>query len=105
MTTRRRLVGTQTAQWNNPGDRYTGVYYKLEEVPYAGGKIILKYSFETDGSTYIVMGNMKIDEGMAEVKIGETVEITYLGDTPTSGGFTMRLFEVAVIEEGSDNEG
>lgn len=102
---RRRLVSDQQAQWTSEGQTMTGVYKSVEQVPYQD-KTLNKYVFENDVGQMVVMGTSQIDTAMARVHVGETIEITYKGTAPTSSGFHVKLFEVAVLEaeEGEDGE-
>lgn len=101
---RRRLVSDQQVQFTGEGQTVVGKYKDVEEVYMATGTKLNKYIFENELGIMIIMGTSQIDTAMARVNVGEMVEVTYKGTVPTSNGFHVKLFEVAVLED-AENDG
>ena len=101
---RRRLLTEQQVRFTAEGQTVVGTYIGMDNVPYRDGKILNKYTFENEIGTMVLMGSTKIDEAMGRCAVGDVVEITYKGTVPTSAGFTMKLYDIAVLEEDEDGE-
>lgn len=104
---RRRMVSKQLAKFEVENQTVVGVLtVKDTQTLLRDGEPheIGRYEITNDLGTMIVNGTTQIDEALESVKIGETVEILYLGEQQTSRGFTVKKFEVYVHEvEGNDN--
>ena len=100
---RRRMVSDQNVQFTGVDQVVVGTYKFMEEIPYQGDKLLKKYTFDNEIGTFVIMGTMQIDKAMERVKPEEVVEITYKGTVPTSSGWQVKLFEIAVLEEGGDD--
>ena len=101
---RRRMLSKSQIEFSGPGQSFVGRYKMLEYVPYAGEKTLLKYTFENEIGTFILMGSMQIDQAMEAATEGDMIEVTYKGTAPTSSGFTVKLFDIAVLEEGPSGD-
>lgn len=103
---RRRLVSDQQVQFTDEGQVMIGTFKGMELVDFqAGERKLNKYTFENEIGIFTIMGTMQIDTALERCKIGEMVEITYKGTVPTSSGFKVKIFEVAVLEEDTDEQG
>ena len=105
---RRRMVSKQLAKFEVENQSVVGVLtVKETQTLLRDGEPhdIGRYEITNELGTMIVNGTTQIDEALTNVDIGQTVEILYLGDQQTSRGFTVKKFEVYVIEpEGDDDE-
>lgn len=100
---KRRLLTKDRVEFTNEGQSFTGHFTEWEVVPYQD-KEINKYTFKNEVGTFILMGGMKVDEGMANAQIGDLIEVTYLGTAPTSKGNTVKLFRITAIDLEDEDE-
>lgn len=111
MTVVRRKIVTPTIKYvkiseHKEGDiLVTGKYTEIREVDNFNkdGKVNLYLFKNEDGETVALNGNKKLDENMAEVKIGETVEISFQGKRPgvnkQGKRFNTNMFEIIVLDK------
>ena len=95
---RRKMISTQLAKFDTEGIGVTGVL-TVKELQTLQGKEVGRYVLENDAATIIVNGTSQIDEAMTKAEVGQTIEIIYLGSAVTGAGWTVKRFEVYILEE------
>lgn len=100
---RRKMLSTGNIEFSSPGVSFVGRFEIRETVPY-NDKVLNKYTFKNEVGTFVLMGSTQLDPAMAQAAIGDMIEVTYKGTQPTSNGFSVKLFDVAVLEEDDDDE-
>lgn len=99
---RRKMISTQLAKFDTEGITLTGVL-EVKELQFLQGKEVGRYVLKNEAATFIVNGTAQIDEAMAHAEVGQTIEILYLGSAVTGSGWTVKRFEVYILEEGEDD--
>lgn len=99
---KRRLLTKDRIEFTKEGQSFVGDYVGMETVPYQGRELN-RYTFTNEKGTFILIGSMKIDEGMAGAAVGEVIEITWLGIAQTSNGNAMKLFKIEVLTQGDED--
>jgi hypothetical protein len=77
------------------GDKFTGVYLGMREVPSNDGGY-KQARFQVDGEIYFTNANHSLREGLKSVRNGTTTRITYTSDLDTGMAQPMRVFMVEV---------
>lgn len=77
------------------GDEFTGTYKGLREIPSQEGNYI-QYIFEKDGDEFFTNSNYSMREGMAKVRRGSLVRLTFTDEMDTGQASLMKLFRVEV---------
>lgn len=98
---RRRMLSTENVEFSSPGVSFVGRFIAWEKVPYQERELN-KYTFTNEVGTFVIMGSTNLDSAMEQATIGDMLEITYQGTVPTSNGFSVKLFDVAVLEDGDE---
>lgn len=69
------------------------------------GKTVGRYIVKAGDDLWVINGTVQLDDSLAQVAVGEWVEIAWTGEQPTSGGYAVRQFDVFVgVEDASDGK-
>lgn len=63
------------------------------------GKTVGRFIIKNGEKLQVLNGTVQLDDAMAQVMVGEYVTITFTGELPTQGGYSVRQFDVFVGEE------
>ena len=95
---KRRMISNQMATFTAEGQSITG---KLTEkgTQTIMGREVGRYVLANDVANIVFNGSVQLDEAFREAAVGEMIEVIYKGTAKTSNGFSVKLFEVYVLEE------
>lgn len=93
----RRLLGTQFVRFTTPGETLTGVLTQKEPIV-INGNDTYRYSFDCPGGKVALNGTNQLDDALVFAEVGMEIEIKYIDEVQTLGGFKVKQFEVYVLE-------
>ena len=99
---RRKIQREEKYTFDKEGQSVTGKLIEIStyEFPRDNGVASVgRYVLANDDGRLVVLGTSELDSMMAQVTMGETVEIKYTNSTTTGSGRPFKHWEVAVIEE------
>lgn len=97
--------------FESPGDAVVGKYVSSEVVVYKGkdkdGKLgkpepRTEYLFDTGDGIVRVGGTVRLDRAMKSVRVGDVVEIFFVGKALTESGNEMKDFKIYRAKNGFD---
>ena len=97
MAERRKMVSNEIFQFTEEGQSLKGTIKSIGTQDYMGqvkGRYVIS---NTDGN-YAITGTAVLDDAFKDLQVGQMVEIEYAGNRELSGGRTLKLFKVYLVE-------
>ena len=102
---RRKIQREEKVIFEKEGQSVTGKLIEMgtHEFPRDNGVASVgRYVLANDDGRGVVLGTSELDSMMAQVKLGEVIEITYTHATTTGSGRPFKHWEVTVLEDDPD---
>jgi len=89
-------VDENKVSFDTIGDQFIGTYLGQRTVTNADGSYIQFRFRGTDDAVYFTNGNYSLQRGMADVRVGKMVRLTYESDKDVGQRSPLRIFRVDV---------
>ena len=97
MTEKRKMVSTELFQFTEEGQTLKGTIESIGTQDYMG-QVKGRYVIKNPEGNFAVTGTVILDDAFKDLEKGQMVEITYSGNRELSGGRTLKLFKVYLVE-------
>ena len=99
MAEKRKMVSTELFQFTEEGQTLKGIIESIGTQDYMG-QVKGRYVISNPEGNYAVTGTAILDDAFKDLEKGQMVEIEYSGNRELSGGRTLKLFKVYLVEVG-----
>ena len=97
MAERRKMVSTELFQFTEEGQSLKGTIESIGTQDYMG-QVKGRYVISNTEGNYAITGTAVLDDAFKDLQVGQMVEIEYTGNRDLSGGRTLKLFKVYLVE-------
>ena len=97
MADRRKMVSTELFQYTEEGQTLKGTIESIGTQEYMG-QVKGRYVISNPDGNFAVTGTAVLDDAFKNLEKGQMVEIEYSGNRDLSGGRTLKLFKVYLVE-------
>ena len=97
MADRRKMVSTELFQFTEEGQTLKGTIESIGTQEYMG-QVKGRYVISNPDGNFAVTGTAVLDDAFKDLEKGQMVEIEYSGNRDLSGGRTLKLFKVYLVE-------
>ena len=97
MPERKKMVSTELYQFTEEGQTLRGTIESIGTQEYMG-QVKGRYVIANAEGNYAITGTAVLDDAFKDLKVGQMVEIEYAGNRDLSGGRTLKLFKVYLVE-------
>ena len=97
MADRRKMVSTELFQFTEEGQTLKGTIESIGTQEYMG-QVKGRYVISNPDGNFAVTGTAGLDDAFKDLEKGQMVEIEYSGNRDLSGGRTLKLFKVYLVE-------
>ena len=97
MAERRKMVSTELFQFTEEGQTLKGTIESIGTQEYMG-QVKGRYVISNPDGNFAVTGTAVLDDAFKNLEKGQMVEIEYSGNRDLSGGRTLKLFKVYLVE-------
>ena len=97
MADRRKMVSTELFQFTEEGQTLKGTIESIGTQEYMG-QVKGRYVISNPDGNFAVTGTAVLDDAFKNLEKGQIVEIEYSGNRDLSGGRTLKLFKVYLVE-------
>jgi len=97
MADRRKMVSTELFQFTEEGQTLKGTIESIGTQEYMG-QVKGRYVISNPDGNFAVTGTAVLDDAFKNLEKGQMVEIEYSGNRDLSGGRTLKLFKVYLVE-------
>ena len=97
MADRRKMVSNELFQFTEEGQTLKGTIKSIGTQEYMG-QVKGRYVISNPDGNYVLTGTAMIDDAFTDLSEGDMVEIEYSGNRELTGGRTLKLFKVYLVE-------
>jgi len=97
MAERRKMVSNEIFQFTEEGQSLKGTIKSIGTQDYMG-QVKGRYVISNTEGNYAITGTAVLDDAFKDLQVGQMVEIEYAGNRELSGGRTLKLFKVYLVE-------